>query len=420
MQLRSTPLSAILACIALLLGSGPSAEARTRSKREAGPYAWLHQNARAIATTEPVGAAADLDPLSDWVREAKIVAIGDLTHGTREIYTLKQRILAQLAAKNGVRTVVFEGPWTDFLKINRYLQEGDGDVRAIIGAMPGYFFWNYAEFLDLVEWARDRNRISTPQQRIHFLGIDIYSEKEAAQEVLRFLLPRDPSAHASALGAYACTSGDCRSLAAAVVSQLEQSAASYIARSSRLEYLAALQSARVVVQTFDGRSQTTHHRDLAMADNVTFVQREWLNDGKLFLWSHNEHVATATRHYGVPAPFPMMGKVLQERYGPQLFVIGTMCGRGSYTAFDSRSGAKTQLLGAPGRGSYEEVFSAIAIPRMMFNMRSAELPSWLAGPSEYRYSLGGGLDVKLTVSLPARFDAVIYLDTTTAATTLPR
>jgi erythromycin esterase len=53
--------------------------------------AWLRDNAVPLATTEPGSGFADLEPLRKVIGDARIVSLGEATHGTREFFQLKHR-----------------------------------------------------------------------------------------------------------------------------------------------------------------------------------------------------------------------------------------------------------------------------------------------------------------------------------------
>ncbi|HWI58179.1 MAG TPA: hypothetical protein VNZ22_13195, partial [Bacillota bacterium] len=62
---------------------------------------WLKQNAVPIKTCEAGQGLEDLAPLKRIVGDARIVSLGECTHGTREVFQMKHRFLEYLASQCG-------------------------------------------------------------------------------------------------------------------------------------------------------------------------------------------------------------------------------------------------------------------------------------------------------------------------------
>lgn len=60
-----------------------------------------------LATTDPT-IDDDLEPVGDRLADADVVGIGKATHGTREFFELKHRLIRHLVVEHGVRAVVLE------------------------------------------------------------------------------------------------------------------------------------------------------------------------------------------------------------------------------------------------------------------------------------------------------------------------
>jgi hypothetical protein len=64
---------------------------------------WIRSAAIPLATTEPRHGLADLEALRPLVGDARIVSLGEATHGTREFFQLKHRLLEFCVAELGSR-----------------------------------------------------------------------------------------------------------------------------------------------------------------------------------------------------------------------------------------------------------------------------------------------------------------------------
>ncbi len=97
----------------------------------------------------------DLDPLTDRVRDAKVVALGSAVRHSHELCTLTHRVMRFLIEQHGFRSLALEGDEAASINLDSYVRTGEGDPLAILaGARP---FWLFAEILQAVRWIRARN-----------------------------------------------------------------------------------------------------------------------------------------------------------------------------------------------------------------------------------------------------------------------
>jgi erythromycin esterase-like protein len=151
---------------------------------------WMKRSARPFDTCMPSEKIQDLRALRDLVGNARIVALGEGTHGTREFFQLKHRITQYLATDMGFTVFAIEANLPEAWKVNDYVLGGPGDPRALLDGM--YFWtWNTEEVLEMVEWMRHFN--ASKRGRIEFTGFDMQAPDTAAAIVRRFLAGRDPA-----------------------------------------------------------------------------------------------------------------------------------------------------------------------------------------------------------------------------------
>jgi hypothetical protein len=74
---------------------------------------WLRENAIPFDTTEPGSDFADLMPLKEIIGDARIVALGEATHGTHEFFQMKRLILSAASGRPMTRPIPghFSRPW---------------------------------------------------------------------------------------------------------------------------------------------------------------------------------------------------------------------------------------------------------------------------------------------------------------------
>ena len=98
----------------------------------------------------------DLNPLKEIIGNAKIVALGEVSHGSSEIFRMKSRIIRYLVEKAGFNVFAIEASMPDAYKLNEYIINGEGDLKKLIKGM-GFWTWDTQEMLDLVVWMKKYN-----------------------------------------------------------------------------------------------------------------------------------------------------------------------------------------------------------------------------------------------------------------------
>jgi erythromycin esterase-like protein len=151
---------------------------------------WLRRNAIPIQTVEAGHGFADLQPLDKIVGDARIVALGEATHGTREFFQLKHRLIEYLATQKGFTIFSIEANMPEAYRLNDYVLRGVGDPKRLLKGM--YFWtWNTQEVLDMILWMREFNQ--SGKGRIEFTGFDMQNATVPIDTVRKFILHRDPA-----------------------------------------------------------------------------------------------------------------------------------------------------------------------------------------------------------------------------------
>ena len=130
-----------------------------------------------------------MQPLKKIVGDARIVSLGEATHGTREFFQLKHRMLEFLATEKGFTIFSIEANMPEAYRLNDYVLNGKGDPAALI---KGMYFWTWSteEVLDMVLWMREFNQ--SGKGRIEFTGFDMQTPDVAAGIVKDFVAGVDP------------------------------------------------------------------------------------------------------------------------------------------------------------------------------------------------------------------------------------
>jgi erythromycin esterase-like protein len=162
---------------------------------------WIRGNAIRLATPVAGHGFDDMQPLKKVVGDARIVSLGEATHGTREFFQLKHRMMEFLATEMGFTIFSIEANMPEAYRLNDFVLNGTGDPVKLIKGM--YFWtWDTQEVLDMVLWMREFNK--SGKGRVEFTGFDMQTPNVANGIVRDFVAKADPEyvatlAHASEL-----------------------------------------------------------------------------------------------------------------------------------------------------------------------------------------------------------------------------
>ncbi|MFI6055759.1 erythromycin esterase family protein [Streptomyces violascens] len=317
----------------------------------------LESVAQPLRTTEPGGRTADLRPLGSMIGNAKVVGLGEATHGSHEFFAMKQRLFRYLAEEKGFTTFALETSWSSGLQIDEYVQGGPGDARQVVKDALGGSPWDREEFAGLVTWMRAYNR-SHPQNPVHFLGDDVGFPRlgdKIFNQVTSYVRGARPDVLPQLNELYAGLRplndsfaylqrppAERRDNAARARLALDLVTASGTGAARGDDGHAwALQHARNIADTFAyasldltdpaSVSASEQLRDRAMAYNTAWWQRH--TGGKVLLSAHNGHVGyRATDTFLYPKP---QGSHLRDTYGRDYVAIGFTFDSGSFLTNDA-------------------------------------------------------------------------------------
>jgi erythromycin esterase-like protein len=151
---------------------------------------WARQNAIPLKTVEAGHGFEDMAPLAKIVGNARIVELGEATHGTREFFQLKHRMIEYLATQKGFTIFSIEANMPEAYRLNDFVLNGVGDPKELLKGM--YFWtWDAAEVLDMILWMREFNR--SGKGRIEFTGFDMQTPTVSLEIVRDFVRKYDPA-----------------------------------------------------------------------------------------------------------------------------------------------------------------------------------------------------------------------------------
>jgi erythromycin esterase len=397
---------------------------------------WLKTNAIRFGSVDADAGFADMAPLKARLREARIVAMGEATHGTREFQQLKVRMFRFLVEQLGFTVFGIEANWPEALEVNEYVLGGNVDPTRGLG----FLWWQTEDMFALLSWMRQYNQDPAHTRKLKFYGFDMQTPGLAQSNVLDYLRRVDPEAVDTAtevfkmLGSwgenkqYETAAAEFKRRTAeklaALLRRFDERKQDYVGKSSLPDWTMARQNMVIVKQAevkLGNQGQPGRaFRDQAMAENVKWILEQEPLGSKMMLWAHNGHVAAAAPVYA-PDHLPMGGH-LREFFGDRLVTCGFIFQQGGFRAVDMATRSVNAFtVGPPPRGSLDATLAALGAPLFAIDLRGlpkGTVADWFA---ERRVSrqIGGGYSEATPgvwmhrIHAAHDFDLLIFVDRTT-------
>jgi len=424
----------------------------------------------------------DFSPLLQLIGDAKVVMIGEASHGTNEFYRQRAAITQELITKKGFTFVVAEADWPDAYRVNRFVQNGKGNKDSTAEEALGEFkrfplwMWRNTVVRDFVDWLRTYNdKCHKPgEQKVGFFGMDLYSFYSSMETVINYLKMVSPEDAKAAIEAYsnfdrfqgepsaygfATQLGMSPSYENEVIKtlvDLQQRGEAYLKGLGGVineDELFYTQQNAVLVKNaeayyrkmFRADENTWNIRDQHMSDTVSalfdYLSGKFKDTPqKCVIWAHNSHLgdARATDAGRLRGEWNV-GQLLRQKFGlNNTFNIGQLTDSGTVTAA-SKWDSPAQLLTVRHgmSGSYEELFHSIAeetkTENFMIPLRSNVGDTDMISAPAVEALRTRKLERYIGViyrpdterashysysTLPSEFDAVIFNDVTSGVTPL--
>ncbi|HEX2081572.1 MAG TPA: erythromycin esterase family protein [Longimicrobium sp.] len=393
---------------------------------------------------KPLHDDADLDPLLERIGEARVVLLGEASHGTSEYYTWRDRISRRLIEEKGFHFIAVEGDWPDCYLVNRWIKGVDGDqpVRDMLHAFERWPTWMWAnqEVAELAEWLRRHNAALPQESRVGFYGLDVYSLWDSMDVVTRYLEKVDPEAAARARRAYGCfdpyeedvqdyamatalVPTSCEEEVVRTLTELRSKGPDYH-EEGREAYFNAEQNALVARNAeryyramIRGGAQSWNVRDTHMIETLERLLQHHGPQAKAIVWEHNTHVGDARATDMARVGMVNVGSLARERWGGEVVIAGFSSHRGSVIA-GSEWGAPMQKMRVPEarEGSWEHLFhEAGAEDRLLLMDEIDDVPAALDARGHRAIGVVYHPEREARGNyvpsvLPFRYDAMLYID----------
>lgn len=393
---------------------------------------------------------APLDGLLDRIGAARIVLIGEATHGTSEFYRMRARITRELILRKGFDAVAIEGDWPDVSALDRRVRPRPAPPLrdAPFSRFPSWM-WRNREMREFVDWLAAHNEtVQSREGKVGLYGLDLYSLNNSIGAVLDFLDKVDPQAAQTARVRYGCFSPwetDPATYGRAAVSGrlpgCEREAVSTLMSLlvHRIEYLKsdgdlffdAQRNATVVREAekyyramYYGSRESWNLRDEHMFDTLQAVLAHRGLESRAVVWAHNSHVGNAAATEMGARGELNIGQLARDAYGTGAYLIGLGTDHGTVAAASNWDEPMQVMNVRPAHeDSYERLCHESGVSAFLLPLRHSietELREALLTP---RLERAIGVIYRpqtelpshyFQAALPAQFDEYIWFDETAA------
>lgn len=403
------------------------------------------QSLRAAAT--PLETDSDLDPLINRIGNARVVMLGEASHGTAEYYFWRHRITERLVREREFSFVAVEGDWPECYEVNRYLRgmEGPESPRELLKIFERWPTWMWAneETVSLISSLEKINDARPVNERVGFYGLDVYSLWASLHAVLGFVRREAPELIPQVQQAYRCfepfddieeyaraatwgldgCSENAVSLLAALRSHHSalkegDSEAIFDAEQNALVVKNAETYYRTIVR---GGGESWNVRDRHMAETLDRLLDRHGPAAKAIVWEHNTHIGDARATDMARAGMVNVGQIARERYArDDVVLVGFGSHRGSVIAADKWDGPiETMPVPHARPGSWDDLMHRAYNDDRLLIFNSDERSSPLCGRRGHRaigvvYHPESESGNYVPTELAARYDAFLFIDETHA------
>jgi erythromycin esterase-like protein len=407
-----------------------------RAKMAAG-----RQDSLAQIPWYPLHNEKDLDVLIKEIGDARVVLLGESTHGTHEFYQWRSAITKKLIEEKSFDFIAVEGDWVDSYKVNQFIKGQKQDSLAIIELLKQYDRWpssmwrNY-ETAGLVQWLNGYNQNIISKNKIGFYGLDVYSFWEwtdqnlpvqniTLQNAVKQVRESFASYNNDALKYseavrktntnYSATTQNLWSIVQKNIEQQPKDEALFVLQQ---QALLAWYGERYFRTMVSDRVKSWNIRENYMAETVKRLLNFYSGNSKAIIWVHNGHAGDA--HYSEMAGsgHTSVGELLKKEMGNnKVFSIGFGTNKGSVLAGYYWNALLQKMEVPPARtGSWENILHELKADDKI--ILSKELKNNKASNQLIAIrSIGAAYSNDATYSasiIPLRFDAFIYIDSTSA------
>lgn len=393
----------------------------------------------------PLRDTADLKVLIHEVGDARIVLLGESTHGTSEFYTWRAEISKRLIQEKGFDFIAVEGDWGDGELIDHFINDSPQDTLATAALLQQFsrwpvWLWANKETASLVNWLNHYNQQRSNVDKIRFYGLDLFSFWKpitdrlseikdttilsAAEKVKGCFTPfgNDALAYMKAVNQQA--RAGCEHPVGQLYQAVERALSDKLPKneagfSLEQEALLVVSGEKYFRNMIRNRVDTWNTRENYIIETIQRLLAQHPNS-KAIIWMHNTHVGDA--HYAEIhfSGKTTVGEQFQKRFGNnQVFIVGFSSYSGSFIAAEKWGDApKIMEVPAAVPNSFEAMLHKdSAIDKIILSRDIKDNPlfkHWVINRAMGVVNNPWQLGTSVGSLIPQRYDAFIFIDHMTA------
>ncbi len=341
---------------------------------------------------------ADLDPLLKRIGDARVVLIGEATHGTSEFYRMRARITQRLIEEKGFTFVAAEADWPDATRIDHYVRHRDVPPAewTAFARFPAWM-WRNEETRQFVDWLHTRNLPLSHSKRVGFHGLDLYSLYTSIRVVTDYLESIDPDLATVARQRYGCLSPweadpgaygravlsdsfrACEQDVAHVLVELLEKERAYVPADGE-RFFDAAQNARLIANAeryyrtmYYGSRSSWNLRDSHMFETLIHLLDHYGPSSKAVVWAHNSHIGDASATEMARRGEHNIGQLCRAHFGAKSYHIGFGTNDGTVAAASNWDAPMQVMAVRPAHPqSYERMFHLTNVPGLLVPLRQTK------------------------------------------------
>ncbi len=433
MTQRAISIIALSLIVQTAVGCGPAG----RAERQ---LTWLRQHAVKVRSLDPSDEDfADLEPLGEAIGDARVVLLGEASHGEGATSLAKGRLLRFLHQRKGFDVLAWEAGFYDCAKAGRALAAGQAERDMIARGVPA---WTRVEQCrPVMDYVRATQRSARP---IALVGMSWYTFGDSAlfDDAIAFFeaadaaLPTPKQRRALArlqqflgdLGSHRRPKTEVKPPELvhleAMIDMLKRDPAGKFRRAHDPREIGFM---RLALENLESFVQFWHKpltrggaddNPLGVIEgrNVVFFAREYFPQRKIIVWAHNGHIARGTSRIDeLESKFKFSeviatGERIHDALGDAVYSI-------MFTSHGGRSNGwwnEPRDLPPPPRGSLEDLLHRASLKRAFVDLRHLPPDHWLrdrlvAQPVSY---------APMRADWAQIYDALFFVDTMTPSTSM--
>ena len=261
--------------------------------------------------------------------DAKVIALGEATHGNADFQALKLDVLKKLVNEEGVRSFALETDFGGGMLVNRYIHGEDDDVNKAVNSLL-FGIYRTEDVKDMLVWMRSYNDSAKDEDKLNFYGYDMQNSQNNITVLQDYCRNVDElKGYTDIMTPAASTdyfadkkpSADEISKATEAVDKVEEYLKSKADQSFlEKELIIAAENVDLCIENGKKMGMAGNvFRDDKMSEIVEKIRtlEESLARDKIMIAGHIGHVSKKGITY------KNMGSILKEKLGNEYYVIGT-------------------------------------------------------------------------------------------------